>query len=537
MPWAEPHIQRLMDITRPSTTPLRALPTAPVRAATARPARRRGLLPALLLILVVGLVVGAPLAAFGFVQIGGLILPNVSIGGVPMAGRTVEQAAQEIDRIWNQEYRIVAADVSDPSRAWIAVPAEFGLRVDAQATASAAYALGRGQGLAGDLVALLAAFTHATDLRPIVALDPSAARAGLESWAARGAVAPTEGSLAIAATGITAAAGIDGKRLDVQASLDLLASDPAAAMLEFAVVPLVTAPVAPQVGDVSAAAEQAASILAAGLSLPIYDPYTGETSAWAPTREEIAGWLTPEAAQGSFRLDVDLARLRASVEAYSAAWGDERFLETEAGLAAAQDGLDGLPPQVLIVHRRPTEYVVAPGETLTGLGYRLGMPAWVIAAANPQLQGLGVTPGQTITLPPPDVMYPLPVVADKRIVISISEQHLWAYQAGAVVRDEVISTGMARSATLPGVFQVQSHYLNAYGSNWDLWMPHFLGIYEALPDFWNGMHGLPLLSNGVRLWADVLGRPASFGCIILDLEAAEWMYGWADEGVIVEIQR
>jgi lipoprotein-anchoring transpeptidase ErfK/SrfK len=34
-----------------------------------------------------------------------------------------------------------------------------------------------------------------------------------------------------------------------------------------------------------------------------------------------------------------------------------------------------------------------------------------------------------------------------------------------------------------------------------------------------------------------LGRPASFGCIILPLDEAEWLYGWADDGVVVEIRR
>jgi lipoprotein-anchoring transpeptidase ErfK/SrfK len=110
------------------------------------------------------------------------------------------------------------------------------------------------------------------------------------------------------------------------------------------------------------------------------------------------------------------------------------------------------------------------------------------------------------------------------------------YQQGEEIRDFVISTGMAGSDTLPGIFQVQAHYLNAYGSRWDLWMPHFLTIYQAPSGLENGIHGLPLLSSGVRLWADVLGRPASFGCVILDLEAAEWLYGWAEDGVVVEIQ-
>jgi lipoprotein-anchoring transpeptidase ErfK/SrfK len=83
---------------------------------------------------------------------------------------------------------------------------------------------------------------------------------------------------------------------------------------------------------------------------------------------------------------------------------------------------------------------------------------------------------------------------------------------------------------------VQSHDLNAYASIWDLYMPNFLGIYEASPGFMNGIHGLPMLSSGVRLWGSVLGKPASFGCIILTLNDAQTVYNWADDGVVVVIQ-
>ena len=110
------------------------------------------------------------------------------------------------------------------------------------------------------------------------------------------------------------------------------------------------------------------------------------------------------------------------------------------------------------------------------------------------------------------------------------------YENGELISKHVISTGMDRSPTQPGVFQIQTHELNAYASVWDLTMPHFLGIYEAWPGFMNGIHGLPTLSNGRRLWANVLGSPASYGCIIMELDAAEWLYRWAEQGVIVEIQ-
>ena len=165
------------------------------------------------------------------------------------------------------------------------------------------------------------------------------------------------------------------------------------------------------------------------------------------------------------------------------------------------------------------------------------MPYWKITEASPQLSGRNPYVGETITLPAKDAMLELPVVMDKRIIISIEEQHLWIYQDGELIKDHVISTGMVDSPTMPGIFQVQSHFENAYASNWDLWMPHFLGIYEAVPGFENGIHGLPVLSNGVRLWGSVLGQPASYGCIILDLEAAENLYTWAEDGVVVEIVR
>jgi lipoprotein-anchoring transpeptidase ErfK/SrfK len=34
----------------------------------------------------------------------------------------------------------------------------------------------------------------------------------------------------------------------------------------------------------------------------------------------------------------------------------------------------------------------------------------------------------------------------------------------------------------------------------------------------------------------VLGRPASYGCIILTLDDAEQLYNWAEDGVVVEIR-
>ena len=99
-----------------------------------------------------------------------------------------------------------------------------------------------------------------------------------------------------------------------------------------------------------------------------------------------------------------------------------------------------------------------------------------------------------------------------------------------------MSTGIASSPTFVGTFQVLSKEDSAYASSWDLWMPNFLGIYESGPDFTNGIHALPILSSGARLWEGYLGRPVSYGCIVLGVEEAAALYDWAELGTMVVIQ-
>ena len=74
----------------------------------------------------------------------------------------------------------------------------------------------------------------------------------------------------------------------------------------------------------------------------------------------------------------------------------------------------------------------------------------------------------------------------------------------------------------------------AYGSTWDLDMPHWMGIYWS-GNLENGIHALPILSNGQLLWEGYLGQPASYGCVILTTEDAETIYNWAEVGTPVVI--
>jgi len=122
----------------------------------------------------------------------------------------------------------------------------------------------------------------------------------------------------------------------------------------------------------------------------------------------------------------------------------------------------------------------------------------------------------------------------KYILVDISDQHMYVYEGDVLIYSFVASTGI-NNATRIGTFQVQSKIPNAYGATWNIWMPSWLGIYWSA-GLENGIHALPILSNGATLWAGFLGRPVSYGCVVLGTYEAQVLYDWAEIGTPVEIQ-
>jgi LysM repeat protein len=525
----------MMDVTRP-TMVSQAMMQPKTQSNVARPMK-----------VAIGLGVGAvilvalpvliALSGYVYFQTADVILPGVRVGEVPLGRLTTHEAETELHRVWNVEYRITAVDIGDPSRAWVVEPSKFGLSVDVQASAAQAFSVGRGQGLIADITQMATAIWDGWDISPVVALDENVAEVELRTWNVILEEPPVEAVLALEGGSIVQTPGQIGTTLDVGESLGLLSANPSAVMLDYRFIPLVMKPVEPIIRDVSSAAGEAEALLASALSINAYDPVTDERFAWRPSREEIANWLDIEQDSSGFHVSIDEDRLSGFISTLEAGLGEERSFDHEKAMEAALNGLKNRPAEALLIYYRPTSYVVQAGDTTVSIGVKVGMPYWKLLEANPAVAARGLSVGEAIVIPPRDAMLVLSVVPDKRIVISISEQRMWVYEAGNLIREHIVSTGIARSPTLPGIFQVQSHFLNAYASIWDLYMPHFLGIYKATPDLLNGIHGLPLLSSGVRLWGNVLGRPASYGCIILDLDAASLLYDWAEDVVVVEIRR
>jgi LysM repeat protein len=329
-------------------------------------------------------------------------------------------------------------------------------------------------------------------------------------------------------------AGVPGYYLDIDATLNVLAADPGAALAD-SYLPLVLVPVAPRVPDASAAIAEAQTLLSAPLTMTAYDPVSDEHFSWTADPATIAGWLGVESTDAGPHVIVQADRLSGWLSDIEAGLGQGRTVNAEESAPEIEAALRSHAPVTLTIRHAPTTYTVQPGETLTQVSWNVGIPYWRILDANPGMDADTISVGQTLNIPSKDDLLPLPVIANKRIRVSISQQRLWTYDSGQLSHEYLISTGIDRSPTQPGIFQILEHTPSAYASLWDLTMPNFLSIYESWPGFFNGFHGLPTLSNGQLLWREILGKPASYGCIILDLPDGQALYDWADNGVVVEI--
>jgi LysM repeat protein len=523
------------------------MPTVPAEAVYDRPRRRRraqgrprgGFTPKAIAVgSIAGLSVITLLAvmiifgAYMYFQVFELIVPGVHVGDVKLGGMTREEAAAELTQAWGSGQGVI---LSAEGQNWVASPADFGMTLEPRTTAQLAFDVGHGGPIFGEFSALVESTMGGTAVAPSVGFDEATARAGLEQWAQRINKVPVDASIQIENGQISAVPGQQGYNLNIDATLAVISADPAVA-IQGGYLPLVLDPVAPRIADASGAVAEAEALLDGPLEVRAYDAIIDETLTFTAEPQIIASWLGVQTDSTGPHAVVQPERLTAWIDQQNAGLIDGSKLDAADSAPEIEAALREGRAATLIMKHTKTTYVVEAGDNLTRIAWKVGIPYWRIANENPEVNENGLYIGQVLTIPSKDDLLPLPVVAHKRIIISISEQHLWAYENGAEVYSFVISTGIDRSPTQPGVFQVQEHNKSVYAAQWDLTMPNFMSIYEAWPGFFNGTHGLPTLSSGQILWREVLGEPASYGCIILDLDDGETLYNWAEDGVVVEIR-
>lgn len=543
-------LQRQSDMTSHAAHPLRRSQIPPPQYPTSRmapqavikvPARRkRGPSPILIItitviigvVAVVGLVLAGIFGFYGYYQATGRIVPGVRVGSTQLGSMTLSEASVSLHKTWNLEKQILA---TNGAQSQVYTPDDLGISIDAVQTAQKANNVAHGGSLLSETAQMFASMKDGWEIEPVIAVDEAKARAAIEGLTPLMSLLPVDATLRIEGTELIPVPGELGYTVNIEETLQTLLADPRSILLNGR-LQVIPQPAKPRVEDVTPAIAEAQRLLDSQVSIYGYDPIKNEHLNWPVPRQEIASWLIVVPGEDGPHIALDAEQVTAYLSGLSGELGPGRYLDAEEfGGPLAEAVRQGTPLPVTINYQ-PTKYVVQPGDTMLKLGWRLGMPYWMITQANPGINPENLLTGTELTIPAKTDLLPLPIVPNKRIILSISKQRLWVYQDGRLLGTHVISTGIDKSPTQPGIFQVQTHDKNAYASVWDLYMPNFLGIYEAWPGFMNGLHGLPTLSNGQRLWANILGRPASYGCIILDLDTSRWLYDWAEDGVVVEIQ-
>lgn len=479
-----------------------------------------GIIVALMLSTCAALTLGA-----GVIYSGG-ILPGVRSAGIDVGGLSQAEAASRLRSGWD------TLTLRDGNRTWNFDPALLGITLDADATAQAAYQQGRNAG------SPLQAIFGSANVPPVLHIDLATATATLDELAPRFAIAPVNAGVRLVNGVVEATPPTEGRALDVSKLVAQLQSRLNAEMAD-GVLDLPMVRVAPDVTDASPMIALASDLLAHPLQITAFDPIDNTSANWSLPPDQWSQWLaaTPDANSPiGMTLRLDEGGLRDFLAGQQNSLTGPQYIDPESAVSAVENAVTSRSMQANVrIYHHDTQHIVQPGETIINIAWDSGVPYPWIQQANPGVGNLSV--GQSITIPSADHFFDYPVVPNKRIVVSISQQRVQAYENGQLKWDWIASTGINSSPTWPGVYQIISHVPNAYAANWNLYMPSFMGVYRPIPgqDFTNGIHGFPTRGGSQLLWTNNLGTRVTYGCILLSSTNAQLLYDWAEEGVVVEI--
>ncbi len=486
----------------------------------------------------------APLALLGVLALivlvgavllfsGSRALPGIQVAGIPVGGMNAETAVAQIAQTWDGRGVLLR----DGDQIYPIQPSLLGISLDAAASAQAAVGYGRTGVSMGGLVR--AAFDKVA-LAPIISLDRETFVRGLAEIAPQIDRPARNAGVAFVGGALQERAAVEGRAVDASATLAQFEAQGISALRDGA-LDLVMQRIAPTVTDAAPILAAAQSLLASPFRIDAYNPVTNTRVNWQVMPDTWASWLTasPDDTQPTgLALAFDTNGVRGYLEGQRGTLSQNEYLNMDETLATINAAIARAETQAVVrLYNRDATHTVQPGESITSIAWDYGVPYLYIQQANPSLED-GLSVGETITIPSADDFLELPVVPDKRIVVSIGEQRVRVYEGGALRWDWVASTGITSSPTWTGIYQIISHEPNAYAGNWDLWMPNFMGVYRPIPgaDFTNGFHGFPTRGGSQLLWTNSLGTRVTYGCILLSNENIRLLYDWAEQGVVVEIQ-
>ncbi|MCS7061620.1 MAG: L,D-transpeptidase family protein [Anaerolineae bacterium] len=458
------------------------------------------------------------------------IYPGILIGDVPVGNLTLDEAAFRVRRRYEAQNLAV---FQFESQKWFATWREIGIRVRADDAVRQAFRIGR----LGRPDERLRDWQNRRSVTVAFTFDEQAARGFLQSYKAQVYIAPSDARVEIdASRGIARSVpATPGRELDIETTLGsmfahVLTQQPAL---------VITRPISPTIVEVSSAVDQLNDWLQRPFTIYIW--WQGQWVARPVTPQERVNWVRAQIDAGRWTAHWHALGVREFVTALPAELGEHAELRADEAAAMLRVAFERREPALWVVAlHREHRYIIQRGDTFESLQDRYGIPVARLLAANPDIWQAGFAPGRAITIPAQSIMMPFPITPTnlKRIEVDLTTQTLRAYDGATLALSATISSGIPKWRTLGGVFQVLERVDEAYNKLARVKMPNWLSIYdlgEPGESLTNGIHALPVLSGGRRLWAGHLGTPVSFGCVVLGIEDSDFLYRWAEIGTPVMI--
>ena len=173
------------------------------------------------------------------------------------------------------------------------------------------------------------------------------------------------------------------------------------------------------------------------------------------------------------------------------------------------------------------KYVVQPGDTLTSIEATTGMSVDHIAQNNGILVTDMLWSGEVLRVTAWYPSIPSPVAGESRQIIVVrSSQRVYAFENGSLIREFVVSTGVAAFQTVLGDYAIYVKHtaIRMTGPGYDLPdVPYTMYFYKGY-----GLHG--------TYWHHSFGTPMSHGCVNMKTKPdAEWLFHWASVGTPVHV--
>ena len=186
-------------------------------------------------------------------------------------------------------------------------------------------------------------------------------------------------------------------------------------------------------------------------------------------------------------------------------------------------------------------HVVKAGEHLAAIAriYNISWPA--IARANNITDPNHIYSGQTLVIPATDdgqgayiqpdtwtpPAAPSPTISTgKQIIVDLSDQRVYAYDNGQLIRNVLVSTGMWGTPTVTGNYKVYLKYDSQLMSGPGYYLPGVPWVMYFYKGY--SLHG--------TYWHSNFGTPMSHGCVNMPTPEAQWFYTWAPIGTPVRVQ-